>query len=275
MIIAEQVAAARTLLFVPGDVPERFPKARASGADVVILDLEDAVAPDCKSAARDAVAGWLGAHPDTVVRINAFGSPWYDDDVALVADRGCAVMPAKVDDPAQLRDLGARLHGGAALIPLIETAAAVLAAPQICAVPGVVRTAFGHLDLALQLGVDPGDRDALLTARSAVVLAATAAGIAAPVDGVTMALKDAEVIGDDAAHAARLGFTGKLCVHPAQIAPAAAAFTPTDADVEWARGVIGSVSGAVGSHAGELVDKPVIDRARHLLARHEQATGAS
>jgi citrate lyase subunit beta / citryl-CoA lyase len=149
-----------------------------------------------------------------------------------------------------------------------------MAAPAICATTGVVRCAFGSIDLATQLGVDPADKQALLFARSALVMASAAALIAPPVDGVTTALRDRDVLMADLAHAKRLGMTAKLCVHPSQIAAVHAAAAPAAADILWARGALDAadVDGSAVDVGGQLVDTPVIARARGIVAAGERLT---
>ncbi|WP_030454665.1 HpcH/HpaI aldolase/citrate lyase family protein [Herbidospora cretacea] len=246
----------RAALFVPGDRPDRFAKAAAAGADTIILDLEDAVAPAAKPAARAHVRAWLADGGPGMVRINARGTAWHDDDVALVTEFGCPVMIPKAESAADV-------FGTA--YPLIETAAGLLNAREICAAPGVAQPAFGGVDMAAQLGVSPEDRTALLQARSLLVLAAAAAGAAAPLDGVTTDLTSEETLRGDAGHAASLGFGGKLCVHPKQVGPVLAAFTPSEEDLAWAREVLAASTGGVGVVRGQMIDKPVVDRARRLL----------
>ncbi|MFE6931072.1 HpcH/HpaI aldolase/citrate lyase family protein [Streptomyces sp. NPDC057699] len=256
------IAAARTLLFVPGDRPDRFDKAAGSGADLVVVDLEDAVAPEHKDRARRAAAEWPGLGHRCVVRVNAPGTPWFEADLRMAAGLGCPVMVPKAEDPAVLAEVAARCTP----VPLIETALGAERAYEVCSVPGVVRAAFGNVDLAAQLGVAPDDTLALAYARSRLVLASAAAGISAPVDGVTTAVRDTGALTADTAHARRLGFTGKLCVHPAQIAPVTAGFAPTEGELRWARVVLGAGE-AVTTVDGHMVDKPVLDRARGILAR--------
>nr|WP_062334898.1 CoA ester lyase [Herbidospora sakaeratensis] len=246
----------RAALFVPGDRPDRFAKAAAAGADTIILDLEDAVAPAAKPMARERVRAWLAGGGSGLVRINARGTEWHADDVALVTEFGCGVMIPKAESAADV-------FGTA--YPLIETAAGLLNAREICAAPGVVRPAFGSVDLAAQLGVSPDDRTALLQARSLLVLAARAAGVGAPLDGVTTDLTSDDRVRGDAEHAASLGFSGKLCVHPRQVGPVLAAFTPSEEDLAWAREVLAASTGGVGVVRGRMIDKPVVDRARRLL----------
>ncbi|GAA1836718.1 CoA ester lyase [Pseudonocardia ailaonensis] len=266
--------AARTLLFVPGARPDRFAKAAAAGADLIVLDLEDAVAPADKDAARAAVSEWLAGGGGGIVRINAPGTAWYAEDVAAVAavtavaGSGAPVMLPKAQDPSEVADLVAALGAGAAVVPLIETALGIHRAVEVCAVPGVVRPGFGSVDLSAELGIDPVDREALRYARSALVLAARAAGVAAPVEGVTTAVKDEELLLADCAHALSLGFTAKMCIHPSQVTPVSVAFSPTAEQIEWAHGVVAaSAGGGVSVFEGKMIDKPVVDRARGILLR--------
>lgn len=259
---------ARTMLFVPGHRGDRFAKAVAAGSDGVLLDLEDAVAEADKDSARDQVRRWLEQGGAGGVRINAAGTPWHDDDLAVVAEHGCLVMVPKADDPDRLGAIRDRLPPHTPIVPLVETALGVRRAFEICAVPGVVRPAFGSVDLASELGVAHNDHQALATARSLLVLAAASAGVGAPLDGVTTALDDEQALLDDLRHGLRLGLTGKLCVHPRQIAPIHAALAPSEADLAWARRVVDAAGdGAAVSVDGQMVDRPVLDRARLLLRR--------
>jgi citrate lyase subunit beta/citryl-CoA lyase len=252
------LTAARTLLFVPGDRPDRFAKAAAAGADGVVVDLEDAVAPADKDAARAHAVAWLAAGNEVVVRVNAVDTPWYEADVAALA--GSPIMLPKAERAADVE------RTGPVVVPLVETAAGLAAAREVCAARGVVRVAFGSIDLAAQLGVDPGSHRALLHARSTLVLAAAAAGCAPPLDGVTTALDDPDVLRRDTEHAVELGFTGKLCVHPRQVGPVHAALRPSEEDIAWAHRVLAAGESAVAVD-GQLVDRPVLLRARRLLDR--------
>lgn len=266
-----ETADARTFLFVPGDRPDRFGKAAASGTDIVILDLEDAVSPDRKEAAREHVSQWLEQRHTAVVRINGIGTPWYADDIAMAAGHPgmvTAVMVPKAEDPGSLDSLSGRLPAETGIIPLIETAAGVMHAAYLCGLPGVVRPAFGSLDLAAQLGVDPRQPHTLSWARSALVLAAATAGCTAPIDGVTTDLGDVSALQADLDHAAALGLTGKLCIHPSQVTIANRRLTPSDTEVDWARGVIAAGQGGpVGVRGTHMVDRPVFLRAQAVLAR--------
>jgi citrate lyase subunit beta/citryl-CoA lyase len=250
------LGTARTLLFVPGDRPDRFATAAAAGADAIVLDLEDAVAPTGKDAARAHAVAWLAAGHEAVVRVNGVGTPWHEADVA--AFRGAPVMlpkAARADDVER---------AGSVVVALAETANGLAAAREVCG--AAARVAFGSIDLAAELGVDPLSRTALLHARSALVLAAAAAGAPPPLDGVTTALDDPAALAGDTAHAVELGFTGKLLVHPRQVAPVHAALRPSEVDIAWARRVLAAGESAVAVD-GHLVDRPVLLRARRLLDR--------
>ncbi|WP_236791863.1 CoA ester lyase [Amycolatopsis sp. GM8] len=265
---------AATLLFVPGDRPERFARAAAAGADLVVLDLEDAVAPDRKDAARQHVAEWLAGGHECAVRINAAGTEWYRRDVAAVAAPGRAVMLPKAEDLVVLHELAAALGETGCVLALIETARGVMDARDIAAVPGVRRLAFGSFDFAAQLGVAPADRAALGPARGALVLASAAAGLAGPIDGVTNDLHDGDLLTDDVSHARQLGFTGKLCVHPKQVPVAAAALRPKDAEVGWAQTVLDAVSAdGVVAVNGQMIDKPALARACRILRQATERSG--
>jgi citrate lyase subunit beta/citryl-CoA lyase len=260
------LAAARSFLFVPGHRPGRFGKAAAAGADVVVLDLEDAVGPDAKAEAREHARSWLAAGNRAVVRVNA-GPPWHDDDIAAVAGLAAAIMLPKAEDPRQVAALPA------GVIPLLETAAGISRAAEICAAPTVIRPAFGSVDLAAQLGVDHNSHQALLHARSAVVLAAATAGRGSPIDGVTTAFRDDEALRADLDHAVTLGYTAKLCIHPRQVAMVNDKFTPSARQIEWAEEVLAAgKDGSVSVHNGQMIDRPVLLRAQAILDRRQICT---
>lgn len=271
MSLAQVLGDACTLLFVPGDRPERFSKASESGADLVVLDLEDAVAPSNKDGARRHVEKALDDGGAYGVRINAPGTEWFVDDLELMKRYPCVVMLPKAEDVDQVAAIADTLSGASVLLLLIETARGVLSAPNLAGVPGVRRLALGHLDLASQLGISPDDDDALAAARGALVLAASAAGLPAPLDGVTPAVNDGDALVADAARARRLGFGGKLCIHPRQVPLVRDLFAPTDDEVAWAERIIEAVAQAPSSSVftldGEMVDAPVIRRAQMILAR--------
>lgn len=268
----DPVRDARSLLFVPGDRPDRFDKAVGSGADLAVLDLEDAVAPEERPAARDAVTAWLAEGGRATVRISALGSDDAKADIAaLRAQPPLAVVAAKAEDPEALAELAATL--GVPVIALIETARGIHEAARIAAAQGVARLALGHLDLAADLGCRPV-RSAILPHRSALVLASRLAELPGPIDGVTAALDDIEELSEDIAHAHDLGMTGKLLIHPRQVEPVHEALRPTEAEVSWAHRVVTAVleNGPGAARVdGEMVDPPVLARAETILRRKDSA----
>ena len=265
--LVDGIAAARSMLFVPGDRPDRFPKALASGADEIVLDLEDAVAPDDKGRAREHVRRWRETEATGAVRINGADSGWHEDDIATFADRPCVVMLPKAASSAQITRLMNQLAPGSCVIPLLESALGVLEARSVAAAPGVVRLAFGNADLAGDLGVDPADRTALAHARASTVLASAACDLAPPLDGVTLAIADHDLLRADAEHAAALGFSGKLCIHPSQVPVVNEVFSSSPEELAWARDVVAAAGESVTVVDGQMIDKPLLARARRLLAR--------
>lgn len=257
----------RALLFVPGHRADRFDKALAAGASAVIIDLEDAVAPADKDAARATLAGWLRPEHAVIVRINSADTPWFADDLALCGAPGVAgVMVPKSERPetlAQVRAAGAR-----GLLPLVESAAGIANLDALARAPGVWRLAFGSIDLQVDLGLKDATEDELLPLRLQLVLASRLAGIGAPVDGVSTAIDDADRLQQDVARARRLGFAGKLCIHPKQVALVQAGMAPSAAELDWARRVIDASAAAGGAALavnGKMVDKPVLLRAQAIL----------
>ena len=264
---------ARSLLFVPGSRPERFEKAAASGADAVILDLEDAVPAADKRLALERVTEWLRRGHPAVVRINARGTPWHDEEIAALVGVALQVMVPKAEDAQALSDLARRLN--AELIALIETARGVQAVDAIAAAPGVTRLAVGTIDLAAELGVDPRNGSALAYARGRVAMASAAAGLSAPIDGVTTAFDDLALVAADAAEARALGYGAKLCIHPRQVEAVHDAFRPLEHELQWAERVLAAAEEAGGGAVavdGSMVDAPVVARARDLLARGREPT---
>jgi citrate lyase subunit beta/citryl-CoA lyase len=238
----------------------------ASGADAIVLDLEDAVASDDKSSARDHVDRWLASGGGGAVRINGLKSPWYTEDVDMISAHRCPVILPKVDGVGDVHAVAHRLSDGVPIVPLIETAAGVLEATAICSAAAVVRVAFGSVDLGAELGVDPDHRDAMSFPRAMVVLASARSGLAPPVDGVCTDLSDTERLVGDADYARVLGFGGKLCIHPQQVAVVNGAFSPTEDEIRWARNIVSSSQGrSVYAYEGEMIDEPVLKRARRLL----------
>lgn len=259
--------AARSLLFVPGSRPDRFDKAMAAGADAVVVDLEDAVAAPDKSRAREALAAWVAPERAVIVRINGADTDWFRDDLALCARPGVAAVmlpkAERADDIAVLRAAGA-----IAVLPLVESAAGFAALPAIAGAAGVQRLVFGSLDFQLDLGMRDALEDELIFFRSQLVLASRLAGLQPPVDGVSTAIDDAARLRDDALRARRLGFGGKLCLHPRQVADVNHHFAPSEAERAWAQRVLEAAAASGGAAAavdGKMIDKPVILRAQAIM----------
>jgi len=273
----------RTLLFVPGSRPERFAKAIASGADAVILDLEDAVAATDKVMARDAVCAWLKASapnqhaapervgPFVIVRINARDTPYFHDDLAALQNlRALGVHGLMLPKCDQASDLLALPDVG--YWPMIESARGLANAEAIGSAPGVQRLVFGSFDFQVDLGLDADASETELAPyRAQLVLSSRLAGLAAPVDGVTTAWNDDAVLTQAVQRALRQGFGAKLCIHPRQIPVVHAAMQPSEAELLHARRVLEAalaVDGAAVALDSSMVDRPIILRAQAVLGRN-------
>ncbi len=267
----------RSLLYLPSNRASAIAKARTLPADAVILDLEDAVQPDAKGEARAAaVAAALagGWEPRTLfLRVNGIGTPWHGDDMAAAQTQGFAgVVVPKVDTPAEAADV-MRRAGGRPVLAMIETPAGVINAPAIAAVPGVAGLVAGMADLAkaLNCGSDPM-RTPLLYSLSAIVLAARAAGIAC-FDGVCTEFRNEDAFRAEAGQGKLLGFDGKTLIHPSQVEPCNAVFSPTPDEVAQARAMIAAYDAAleagrgVATLDGQMVESLHVEQARWLLAR--------
>lgn len=266
---------ARTYLFVPGDRPERFAKAFASGADAVVLDLEDAVAPVAKSHARDAIAQWSRQAAETelariVVRINDAASDAFSDDLRLLrAARIATVMLPKAESVAQVQAVRAAMPG-TRVLALIESARGVANLEEVASADGVVRLVFGTLDYALDLDLDIAESpDGLAHAASLIAIASRVAGLSAPVAGVTPQLDDETRLLADLAWSRRHGFGAKLCIHPRQVPSIHIALAPTDQAIDWARRVLAAEAASPGAAQleGRMIDRPVVLQAQRTLQR--------
>ncbi len=272
------LAQARSLLFVPGNRPERFAKALASGADAVIFDLEDSVPLDAKPSARHAIgAAWPAlrdAAMPLIVRINALeGSAALDDLewlTRLPSTPKATVMVPKAESRAALERVTARLPG-TVLLPIIESAAGYAALSDVASAPGVLRLAVGHIDFMADTGMQcSADEVELAPLRFAVAMATRLHRLASAIDGVTVDIADEARLRDDTRRALRFGFGGKLCIHPKQVAIVHDAMAPSADEIAWARRVIDADAASGGSAvqlAGRMVDAPVVLQAQRLLAR--------
>jgi citrate lyase subunit beta / citryl-CoA lyase len=267
----------RSFLFVPGNRPARFDKACAAGADVVILDMEDAVAPADKSSAREAIKAWLGPDKNVYLRLNGAGTDWFAEDLELLGRPGVmGVVLPKAETAEQIDTIAAHSGKHMPIVPLIETALGLWHVERIAKADRVLLLAFGSIDFQLDTGIG-GEGDELLMARSRLVLISRVAGLLPPVDGVTVALDDEEVLKSDVNRARLLGFGGKLCIHPKQVAAINAGFAPQPAELAWARQVIEAAENSQDNAVrleGKLIDRPIIDRARALLASGNEMSEA-
>ncbi|MFA1541889.1 HpcH/HpaI aldolase/citrate lyase family protein [Actinomadura monticuli] len=270
----------RSYLYVPGNAPGKLGKALARGAEALIVDLEDAVPPDGKDAARRAVAGWLRSRPaagDTELWVRVNGGAAGDADVRALAGLPAltGLVLAKAEDAAHVAAVAGLLAalGDATtlLMPLLETAGAILDVREIARAPRVHRLQIGEVDLAADTGIDPGPEEAELAfARSVTVLASAAAGLHPPVGPVSRITADPAALAESTERVRRQGFVGRACVHPAQIPVVHAAFTPSAQDVARAEDVLARFeaagSGVVLDAGGRLIDAAVIRLARRTLA---------
>ncbi len=278
-----------TGLYVPGNRPERFDKAVATGADLVILDLEDAVAPDQKAAARDAVVQWLRARTSSdegaviQVRINAVHRAGHEADfqadltaLAPLHARFELRVP-KVETTADL-DSVVRLAPGRPITALIETAGGVENAALIARHEAVTRLALGESDLSSDLGT--AAREAIDYARVRVLFAARAAGLPAPMLSAFADIRNLDDFRADTERGRALGWVGRTAVHPSQLAVIAEVFRPDNKAVAWATAVVNSTqNGGVSTlTSGEMVDPAMLGRAHSILglaARLEARLDAS
>ena len=265
---------ARSYLFVPANRPERIAKACTSGADAVIVDLEDAVAPDAKEAARAALANVLKPEQPVIVRINAASTRWFAEDLRLCGMPGVgAIMLPKAEGPSELREVAAAVGKPVPLLPLVETARGLWNVLEIAQAPGVQRLAFGAIDFQLDLTLTGAGPEELAPFRAQLVLASRVAGVLSPVDGPTIAIDDAQTIRSDALRARRAGFGAKLCIHPQQVRWVNESFSPTFEETVWARRVVAAVQAAQGGVValdGKMVDRPVLALAEHILGQARQ-----
>ncbi|HEX6499995.1 MAG TPA: CoA ester lyase [Micromonosporaceae bacterium] len=280
---------ARSYLYVPGDQPQKLAKALDRGADAVIADLEDAVVPAAKATARGIVADWLRTRPtrgdtEVWVRVNA-GRAGHDDATAVVCTGLTGIIAAKTEHPGDVADLDATLTsaeaatglpvGGVAVVPLLESAAAVLRAADIARAPRVRRLQLGEADLRADIGATLGDAELeLLHVRSQIVLVSAGCRLQPPVGPVATDVRDLDRLRASTRALARLGFVGRACIHPAQIPVVNEVFTPAPAQIEAARSLVARFERAVAAgdavvldDTGRMVDEAVVREARRVLAR--------
>lgn len=274
----------RSYLYVPGNAHDKLAMALLRGADALIVDLEDAVPVREKDNARAAVVAWLAEQPadgsvELWVRVNA--GPLREVDVRALAGIAAlkGIIVAKVEDAAEVESVAALLEGAGdtttVLMPLIETASAVLDARDIARGPRVHQLQIGEVDLTGETGIIPGDDEAELAGlRTLIVLASTAAGINPPIGPVSRITSDLAALEVSTQRVRRQGFMGRACIHPAQIAVVHAVFTPSESEIAEAEMVIELIaaaeaqgSGVVLDADGRMVDPAVLHAAHRTLAQ--------
>jgi citrate lyase beta subunit len=271
-------ATARSLLFAPGNDERKLEKALAAGADAVVADLEDAVPATEKEAARTVARRVLGGAATAslvAVRVNAAGTEHWGADLQAVAD---LELDALVLPKATPEAVGALGPDGPPVVAIVETALGVRHAYETARLPRVAALVLGAVDLGLELGLEPrADGQEVLYARSRLVLESAAAGLRSPFDLVHVDTRDNEGLEAEARLARSLGFRGKACIHPAQVAIVNRVFSPTGEERERARRVVEAYErgladgrGAVALD-GEMIDLPVVERARRILAETERS----
>jgi citrate lyase subunit beta/citryl-CoA lyase len=259
----------RSYLFVPATRSDRIAKAVASGADAVIVDLEDAVAPADKTLAREALAGWFAAAPPDAaiyVRTNAADTRWFADDLALCRTAGKKLAGIVLPKAERIEQL-ARAAAVAPVLPLIETAQGFAHLHKLAYANRVQRLLFGSIDFRVDLGIGD-EREGLLYFRSELVLQSRLAELPPPVDGVTTTFDDPAPLESDTRYIKALGFGAKLCIHPKQFETVHRVFAPTQEEIAWARRVLQAAEAAQGAAValdGRMIDRPVILSAQRII----------
>jgi citrate lyase beta subunit len=272
------LASARSLLFVPGNDPHKLEKALSAGADAVVADLEDAVPAAEKETARRLSAERL-AEARTAslrgVRVNAAGTPFWEEDLHAVAGLPLDVLVVPKAAPDALAELP---REGPPVVAVVESARGLKRAHETASVPRVAALALGAVDLGLELGLERRpDGQEVLFVRSQLVLDSAAAGIRAPFDLVHLDTRDEAGLERECRLARSLGFRGKLCIHPDQVEVVNRVFFPSEGELERARRVVDVYEQGVAegrgavSLEGEMVDLPVVERARQVLAQAERS----
>lgn len=275
----DQTLTARTALFTPANRPDRITKALSTAANIVIADLEDAVAQTEKATARQQLQDFLATSDAAdlarlVVRVNGPTTAHGAQDLAMLAQlehRPAAIMVPKAEASGVFDHLPEALEA-VNVIALVETPTGVRDVHQIAALPGVNRLAVGAIDLSAALGCQV-DSTPIHTARATLVLASAAAGLPAPLDSPGTNFTDPDAMRATAQRSVTDGFGGTLCIHPRQLDYVLEAFTPTQEAVAWAQRVMAVGDGA-GVVDGEMVDRPVLLRAERILLAADQQVEA-
>jgi citrate lyase beta subunit len=271
---ARVLSTAITYLFVPASRPDRYVKALSAGADRVIIDLEDAVAIEDKESSLEHLTSALetGLSAPVHVRVNAAQSEWFERDLAAISSLSETVLTGlsgvvvpKVEDPASLSRVRELLGERIEVVALIESALGLSRARVIATSPALSRFAVGAVDLSFDLDAEVMSAT-IDFAYSALVVESRLAELPAPIASPPLSIDDPAGTATDAKRLRSLGLTAQLCIHPSQVAPIQAGFLPSDDQLEWAQNVVSSTGGAARVD-GQMVDKPVRDRAERMLAQ--------
>jgi citrate lyase subunit beta/citryl-CoA lyase len=261
----------RAYLFVPVSRLRKVSEPDTRRLGPLVLDIEDGVPASEKEHARAAIAARLQNGPFVYLRINGSSTPWFRDDLSLLAsDYLLGVVLPKAESARDVNAVREACRPHTSIIPLIETAAGLTRVDELANCDGVERLAFGTIDFRLDMRLGDGPLE-LLFARSQLVIASRAAGLLAPLDGTETELRDERRLAARARTSHRLGFGGKLCINPLQASVTRREFTPSESAIRWAREVLSSHDGAPVAVRGHMVDAPVRARARTIL---DEATWA-
>ena len=271
----QRLKSAQAFLFVPGNRADRILKSLNTNAHAIIIDLEDAVPLSDKEKARRTMLRVLpqilSANPSRIlVRINAYGSEFFNEDIQLLSILGVgAIVVPKAESKSQLFEIEKKLSRSISIIPMIESARGIDQLKDISSHPSVVRLTLGNIDLQANLGMkcSPAEEE-LLPLKFQMVLMSRLFELAPPIDGVTVEFTSTETIAADVQRAKSMGFSGKLCIHPSQIEPVIQGFMPTLAEVENAKAIVIADSNANGGAVqlnGKMVDRPVVLMAKLVL----------
>ena len=271
----QRLKSAQAFLFVPGNRDDRIIKSLSTNAHALIIDLEDAIPLSDKETARRTMLSVLpeilSANPSRIlVRINAYGSEFFKDDIQLLKKLGVgAIVLPKAESKSQLVEIEKQLNRSISFIPMIESAQGIDQLKDISSHPSVVRLTLGNIDLQANLGMNCSpDELELLPLKFQMVLMSRLFELAPPIDGVTVDFKSVETIAGDVQRSKRIGFSGKLCIHPSQIEPVIQGFMPSLAEVENAKAIVIADSKANGGAVqlnGKMVDRPVVLMAKLVL----------
>lgn len=284
MPVLNLIAGARSFLFVPGNRPERFAKALASGADAVVLDLEDSVPLQEKAEACDAIrAQWSQLKVESsavVIRMNSPETEWGKSDLEKLQDlSGLAGLMVPKCESAEMLHQVSNAFPGVSILPIIESAAGYLNLRGIAQAKQVSRLVVGHIDFLADTGLQcSDDHQELNSLRFEVAMCSRISNLAPAVDGVTVSVDDEALIRRDTERSLRFGFGAKLCIHPKQIQVVHATLAPTIEQIDWARRVITAMEDSGGAAVqldGKMVDLPVVLQAQRILARIRECTAAS